>query len=205
MKISVVIPVRDEESSIRTLLDSLLAQSQRPDEIVITDGGSTDATREIVSEYIQTGAPIKLIEVDHALPGRGRNLAISGSQFDWIALIDAGIRPEQTWLRRLVEKAEGDNSVDVVYGSWTPVTDSFFKECAAIAYVPPAILINGAYLRPRSIASALMRKTVWRAVGGFPEHLRSGEDLVFMNNIDAAGYRCVFEPRALVQLELKPS
>ena len=76
MKISVVIPVRDEERSIRPLLDNLLAQTQRPDEIVITDGGSTDATRDIIFEYIQTGAPIKLIEVDHALPGRGRNLAV---------------------------------------------------------------------------------------------------------------------------------
>ena len=94
MKISVVIPVRDEERSIRPLLDNLLAQTQRPDEIVITDGGSTDATRDIIFEYIQTGAPIKLIEVDHALPGRGRNLAVQVSQFDWIALIDAGIRPD---------------------------------------------------------------------------------------------------------------
>jgi len=205
MKISVVIPVRDEERSIRTLLDNLLTQSQRPDEIVITDGGSTDATREIISEYIQTGAPIKLIEVDHALPGHGRNLAVRASQFDWIALIDAGIRPDQTWLRHLVEKAEEDNSVDVVYGSWAPITDSFFKECAAIAYVPPPILTNGAYIRPRSIASALMRKTIWRAVGGFPEHLRSGEDLVFMNNIEAAGYGCFSQPLALVHWELKPS
>jgi len=205
MKISVVIPVRDEERSIRPLLDNLLAQTQRPDEIVITDGGSTDATRDIIFEYIQTGAPIKLIEVDHALPGRGRNLAVQASQFDWIALIDAGIRPDQTWLLRLAEKAEGDNSVDVVYGSWAPITDSFFKECAAIAYVPPAIPTDGGYLRPRSIASALMRKTVWQAVGGFPEHLRSGEDLVFMNNIESAGYRCVSEPLALVHWELKPS
>src|SRR4029453_7913535 len=205
MKISVVIPVRDEERSIGTLLDGLLAQSHMPDEIVITDGGSTDSTRKIISEYIQAGAPIKLIEVDHALPGRGRNLAIRASQFDWIALIDAGIRPDQNWLRRLVLKAEGENSIDVVYGSWAPITDSFFKECAAIAYVPPPILTNGAYLRPRFIASALMRKIVWQTVGGFPEHLRSGEDLVFMNNIEAASYRCVSEPLALVHWELRPS
>jgi len=50
-----------------------------------------------------------------------------------------------------------------------------------------------------------MRKTVWQAVGGFPEHLRSGEDLVFMNNIESAGHRCVSEPLALVHWELKPS
>ena len=41
-RISVVVPVRDEEDSIRDLLESLLAQTRPPDEIVITDGGSID-------------------------------------------------------------------------------------------------------------------------------------------------------------------
>ena len=44
MKVSVVVPVRDEEHSIRELLDSLLRQTHPPDQIVITDGGSVDAT-----------------------------------------------------------------------------------------------------------------------------------------------------------------
>ena len=74
MKVSIVIPVRDEEDSIRELLDSLLAQTRPPDEIVITDGGSVDATPQIVEEYIRRGAPVRLIRAGAALPGRGRNL-----------------------------------------------------------------------------------------------------------------------------------
>ena len=69
MKVSVVIPVRDEEHSIRELLDSLLAQTRPPDEIVITDGGSVDATPQIIEEYIRKGAPVRLIRAGRGIAG----------------------------------------------------------------------------------------------------------------------------------------
>jgi len=43
-----------------------------------------------------------------------------------------------------------------------------------------------------------MRRKAWEAVGGFPEHLRSAEDLLFMNKIEQAGFRTVRAPRAVV-------
>lgn len=205
MKISVVVPVRDEEELIADLLDNLLAQSRRPDEIVITDGGSVDSTRKIITDYIDSGAPIKLIKSGPALPGRGRNLAAAAATSEWLGFIDAGIRPAHDWLEQLSAKVGGDANVDVIYGSWAPITDSFFKECAAIAYVPPATMRAGSLMRPRSIVSTLMRKSVWESVGGFPEHLRSGEDLLFMNRVESAGYHTVFAPRAMVHWHIKPS
>jgi len=205
MKVSVVIPVRDEESSIRELLDSLLAQTRPPDEIVITDGGSIDATPQIIEDYIRKGAPVRLIRAGPALPGRGRNLGAAQANFEWLAFTDAGIRLANNWLEALTAKAEAINSIDVVYGSWEPVTDSFFKQCAAIAYVPPPALHDAELVRPRSIASALLRREAWRAVDGFPEDLRSAEDLVFMDRLENAGYQAIFEPRAQVHWDLRPT
>ncbi|HEU0252961.1 MAG TPA: hypothetical protein VFR12_07985, partial [Pyrinomonadaceae bacterium] len=40
---------------------------------------------------------------------------------------------------------------------------------------------------------------------GFPEDLRSAEDLVFMDRVENAGYRFVFEPNAEVQWDLRPT
>ncbi len=80
MKVSVIVPVRDEENSIRELLDSLLAQTRPPDEIVITDGGSVDATPQIIEEYIRKGAPVRLMRERASLPGRGRNVGASVGQ-----------------------------------------------------------------------------------------------------------------------------
>jgi glycosyltransferase involved in cell wall biosynthesis len=205
MKVSVVIPVSDEENSIRELLDSLLQQTRPPDEIVITDGGSVDATPQIIEDYIRQGAPVRLIRAGLALPGRGRNLGAAQASFEWLAFTDAGIRVSKDWLEALVARAEQDNSVDVVYGSWQPITDTFFKQCAAIAYVLPPTLHDGLLVRPRSIASTLLRRQAWQAVNGFPEDLRSAEDLIFMDRLESAGYRSVFEPRAQVHWELRPS
>jgi glycosyltransferase involved in cell wall biosynthesis len=205
MKVSVIVPVRDEEESIRGLLDGLLDQTRLPDEIIITDGGSVDTTTQIIEEYIQKGAPVRLIRAGVALPGRGRNLAAAEARSEWLGFIDAGIRPARDWLEALINRAGQDESIDMIYGSWEPITDSFFKECAAIAYVPPPTTRNGALVRPRSIASALLRRSAWEAVKGFPEHLRSGEDLVFMDRVEAAGFHFVHEPSANVYWDLKPT
>src|SRR6185437_10920693 len=133
MKVSVIVPVRDEEHSIRDLLDSLLQQTRPPDEIVITDGGSVDATPQLIEQYIQQGAPVRLLRAGPALPGRGRNLGAAAAQFEWLAFTDAGIRLDRDWLEQLLTRVERENAIDIVYGAWEPVTDTFFKECAAIA------------------------------------------------------------------------
>jgi glycosyltransferase involved in cell wall biosynthesis len=203
--ISVIIPVRNEEDSVRALLEGLLGQTLLPTEIVITDGGSSDATTDIIEEFIDAGAPVKLISEEDSLPGRSRNLAVRGSRCDWLAFIDAGIRPSPDWLETLTKEVGEGSDADVVYGSYEPVTDSFFKECAAIAYVPPPFETGSGPARPQSIVSALMRREVWDAVGGFPEDLRSAEDLIFMRRIQQAQFKIVRAPRALVRWDIQPN
>src|SRR5437764_381910 len=167
IEISVAIPVRNEETSVRALLEGLLNQTHSPKEIVIADNGSTDMTAEIIEEFIANGAPVKLIRERAGLPGRGRNVAVAHSSCEWIAFTDAGTTPARDWLAALSRKVDENPNVDVVYGTYEPVIDSFFKECAAIAYVSPRIESDGGLVRPRSIVSALMRRRVFETVGGF--------------------------------------
>ena len=205
MKISVIVPVRNEEKSIGPLLDALLSQSQPPDEIVITDGGSTDATAAIIQNYINRGAPVCLIRTTKALPGRGRNLAAARASNSWLAFTDAGIKPSAKWLEALAVRARADPTVDVVYGSYEPTVDTFFKQCAAISYVSPPAEVEGSFIRSQSIASTLMRRMAWEQVGGFPEHLRSAEDLLFMQQIEQANFHIAYAPQAVVQWDLQPN
>lgn len=205
MRISVVTPVRNEEDSIRALLESLLNQTLMPAEIVITDAGSTDSTPEIIAEYARRGAPIRLIREAAAFPGRGRNLGTAQATSEWVAYTDAGILPAKNWLQALAARVESDSAVDVVYGSYEPITNTFFRECAAISYVPPAIEIEGERIRPRSVVSVLMRRSVWQAVGGFPEDLRSAEDLLFLNKVEASKFRIGYAPRAVVLWTIQPT
>jgi glycosyltransferase involved in cell wall biosynthesis len=203
IEISVVIPVRNEEDSVRALIDGLLGQTLLPHEIVITDGGSVDATREIIEEFIGRGAPVRLIREQDSLPGRARNVGVEHARCEWIAFTDAGTTPDRDWLASLARKVGDGTKVDVVYGSFAPIVDTFFKECAAMAYLPPAVEIEGAFTSVKSIASALMRRKVWAAAGGFPEQLRSAEDLLFMQRIEAAGFRELRAPEAMVHWNIQ--
>jgi glycosyltransferase involved in cell wall biosynthesis len=199
------VPVRDEEDSIRALLEGLLNQTLPPNEIIITDGGSVDATVQIIEEFIKSGAPVRLFREKNSLPGRARNVGAQHSRFEWIAFTDAGTRPAPDWLASLAGKVGGDSTVDVVYGSFEPVVDTFFKECAVIAYLPPPVEMEGRLTPPRSIASTLIRRKTWEAVGGFPEDLRSAEDLLFMQRIEQQGFRDVRAPGAVVYWSIQPN
>jgi glycosyltransferase involved in cell wall biosynthesis len=195
--VSVVVPVKNEEASIAALLNGLLEQSHLPAEIIITDGGSTDRTREIIRNW-QTRSPIAihLIEVEQALPGRGRNLAIQRAQYPWLAIIDAGIIPDRDWIEQLVETATQHPQARVIFGCVRPAVPTYFTECAAIVYVPPG------ELRAPFIASTLLHRSAWEAVGGFREDLRSAEDLLFFKALDNAGVIRATSQKAIVTWEL---
>ncbi|MCU1266343.1 MAG: glycosyl transferase family 2 [Acidobacteria bacterium] len=206
MKISVVIPVRNEEESIRALLDGLLDQSLPAAEILITDGGSSDATAAIVNDYAQRNPSVRLFREALALPGRGRNVAAANASYQWLAFIDAGVVPEPDWLAQLAAGAGANPDTDVVFGAWEPVTDTFFKECAAIAY---AFVPNRESLaevrQARAIFSSLLRRSVWERVGGFPEHLRSAEDHLFISKIEDEGFKISYAPAAVVRWTMQPT
>jgi glycosyltransferase involved in cell wall biosynthesis len=205
MKISVVVPVRNEARTITALLDGLLAQTRPPDEIVVADNGSTDSTPAIVERYVKNRAPVRLVRGGRGLPGRGRNRGVGAARHDWIAFIDAGTLPEADWLEQLAAQAEQNPHAEAVYGAFRPVTDTLFTECAAMAYLSPPQEVDGMLAHTRSTASLMLRKELWKKAGGFPEHLRSAEDLVFLGKIEAADARIARAPRAVVHWELQPN
>lgn len=202
--ISLVVPVRDEEASLPALLDSVRRQTRPPDEVILVDGGSTDRTAALARELTRDDARFRVVEAGEATPGRGRNVGVAAASHDWVAFTDAGIKLEPDWLARLAAEVERDPAVEVVYGNFEPVARTFFEGCAAAAYVPPKGRPPAPPCRGRSIASALVRRDVWRRAGGFPD-LRAAEDLIFMERVEAAGARTAWAPRAVVRWQLQPT
>jgi glycosyltransferase involved in cell wall biosynthesis len=197
-KISLVIPVKDEGPNIQGLIDSILSQTLLPGEIIFVDGGSGDNTKTVIKSNIRTTKiPIRLIETDKAYPGEGRNIGIKESSFNLIALTDAGIKLDKNWLSELARPIEEDGSVDVVYGAYEPVMDSFIKECALIAFVPPKDKINGSFFRTNFIASSLFRKKIFETAGWFPPY-RAAEDRIFMEKVRELGIKTRYTDRAMV-------
>jgi glycosyltransferase involved in cell wall biosynthesis len=196
-KVSLVVPVRNEEASIGRLLESISAQTIKPDEVIIVDGGSADRTAELVEKAAAADSRIRLIRTGGAGPGLGRNIGIEAARNEWVALTDAGIRLEPDWLEKLSAAADG---ADVVYGNYAPVINGWFDKCAAIAYVPPA---RPGRLRGQFIASSMLRRRTWQDAGRFPD-LRAAEDLIFMEKAKSRGAAVRTSPAALVHWSLQP-
>jgi poly-beta-1,6-N-acetyl-D-glucosamine synthase len=74
---AIISPVRDEAPHIRRTLEAIVAQTHPPSEWVIVDDGSTDETREIVSEYV--------------------------AEYPWIRLIGSGVEGRRARGSRIVE------------------------------------------------------------------------------------------------------
>jgi glycosyltransferase involved in cell wall biosynthesis len=205
MKITAVIPVRNEAETIGPLLTALTSQTLPPDEIIVVDGGSHDRTRTIVQEYTQQHPHIRLLCDPNAYPGRGRNLGAASAANEWLAFTDAGVIPAPDWLAQLSQPIGHDPSIDVVYGGWELVTETLFSECAAIAYGwIPARQFESKVDHSRAVFSSLLRQSVWQSVGGFNEELRSAEDILFMNRLDSDGFRIAYAPEAVVRWRVEP-
>jgi glycosyltransferase involved in cell wall biosynthesis len=203
LRVSLVIPVRNEAATISDLLTSIHSQTLRASEIILVDGGSVDNTVQILRKAVQEEASLHLLEVQDATPGRGRNIGIEAASNEWIALTDAGIWLDPTWLERLAAEVERNPSVNLVFGAYEAQTGTFFQQCAAAAYVPPKQRRPGGPMRGPSIASCLLHRNVWRSIGGFPD-LRAAEDLVFIERCQQVG-RIAWAPQAVVRWQLQPT
>ena len=207
MAISVVCTVKNEEGSIARLIESLAAQSRRPDEIVVVDGGSADRTVEILRRFQASGYPLRVIVCPGTNISQGRNAAISAARGPLIACTDAGVRLHPDWLAELERGLVGGDGVlkaDVASGFFVPDVETPF-ECAMGATVLPALSdVKPDRFLPSS-RSVAYTKQAWEAVGGYPEWLDFCEDLVFDLALRRAGMRFTFVPSARVSFKPRGS
>jgi glycosyltransferase involved in cell wall biosynthesis len=201
------VPVKNEADSIARLMASVAGQTRRPDEMILVDGGSEDGTPEIAEEWLKRRSSSDwgcVVRIEEATPGKGRNIGVANAKYDWIAFTDAGIRVEESWLERLIEVAERDDQIDVVYGNFEPEAGTFFERCSALAYVAPKRLRAGQWVRGPMIFSSLIRREVWEGVGGFPD-LRAAEDLIFMEAVERKGYKIAWASHAVAWWQMPPT
>jgi glycosyltransferase involved in cell wall biosynthesis len=200
-RVTVLIPARDEQATIGSLLDSLAAQVFEPDEVLIVDAGSMDSTRDVVRRYATRGTlPIRLIEAGASFPGRARNVGVAQIDSGIVAFLDAGVRIGPDWLKRLIAPFRADELLDVVYGSYEPVLDTLFQHAAAVTWVDQRS--DRRAIRAESVASLAIRRRVWTSDISFREDLRAAEDLLFKEHLRTSGLRCADAPDAIIYWEL---
>lgn len=105
MKVSVVIPVYNEEKYIQNCLDSLLKQEEKPDEIIVVDNNCTDKTIKIVRKYKE----IKIIEEKKQGMTPARNKGFDTAKYEIIARCDADSILPANWIKG-IKKTFSNNS-----------------------------------------------------------------------------------------------
>ncbi len=194
----------NEADSLEGWLESLARQSRAPDEIVLVDAGSSDGTIERLRAVAKHDPRFKV----HVAPGlnvpQGRNEAIRRAESGLIAVTDAGTLLDSNWLERLLEPIDGRPEIGVSGGSSAPDGRTPFEYALATIITPRADEIDPERYLPSS-RSIAFRRALWEMVGGYPDWLRAGEDLVFDMRLKAAGAQFAIAPDAVVRWHPRPT
>ena len=195
MRTAIIATVKIEARNLPAFLESLLTQTRKPDVVVITDGGSTDGTQDILAAFAARSPFEFRWSSESVNVPRGRNIAIEMARADVIAVTDMGVL-DRTWFERIIAPLERGDA-DVV-GGWFELLVGNSRERAvglmtqySLDQVRPETFLPSS----RSVAFTF---EAWRRVGGYPEDLNATEDTMFDLRLRQAGCRFRFEPSAIV-------
>lgn len=201
-RFSVIIPLYNKAQTILRAMDSVLAQGERVNELIVVDDGSTDGGTVLASARV--GPRVKVLQQANAGVSATRNRGIAHSSGTHLCFLDAddywepGFLQEMTELLRLYPEA-GLFTV----GHW-------IKETGDRLHLPPVTGLGDterglvpAYFQTMATSVGLLhtssvcvpREVVERA-GGFAEDVDFGEDLELWAKI-ATVYPVAYSRRIL--------
>ncbi len=206
---SVVTTVLNDADGLADLLTALVPQLGPDDELLVVDGGSTEDTTAVARRAAEVDPRVRLYVEPGAGISRGRNVGIALARHQAVACTDAGCVPDPDWLSALRRAFDRHPEVALWTGTYRVAAHKPWElALAAVGYPSveelgrptPLVRAYGRYLGRRFDASmptgrsVAFRRPAWRAAGGYPEHLATGEDVLFGRRIVAAGH-----PAALVR------
>ena len=196
-EISVVIPTYNYGRFLREAIDSVLAQTYAPLEILVVDDGSTDDTEQIVASY---GERVRYIRQRNAGVGAARNNGIAQARGEYVAFLDS----DDIWLPQKLEKQiarfEADPELGLVYCGAERFNESGVVSVSlegSEGWIAPRLLGLDAEVITAGSGIMVPRRVAEEA-GGFDVRLPPSEDWDFAYRI-AVRYRVGFVREVLVR------
>ena len=188
--VSVVIATYNRAHLIAATLDSVLGQSFKDFEVILVDDGSTDNTRDVMSEY---GPRVHYLCQNNRGPSAARNLGVQRAKASWISILDSDDLCAPGHLSTLYTYAEAHPGCGMVFANGAYLGGrEHNRETIIPASKSRRLAARGVRLDDlfdKSIVrfqAALISKAAYDAVGGHDESLRICMDLdlsfkLFMN------------------------
>jgi len=200
---SIIILTFNQIRFTKECLESVYQHTKIPFELILVDNGSTDGTREYLTEFARTHHNVKLILNDKNLGfAAGNNQGIRDAQGSYILLLNNDVVVTEGWLERLISHLE--QSLDI--GMVGPMSNAV-SGAQLVEKVPYGSSMKAMQKFARSFAydnagkttlivrlvgyCLLIRKEVIGIIGGLDENYISGnfedDDLCLRSFI--AGYK----------------
>jgi len=203
--ISVIVAVRNGESTIAKCITSLSALRYPNREIIIVNDGSTDRTGQILENFKEN---VRII----ATPGLGasaaRNLGIRTARGAYLAFTDDDCIVDPGWLSALFDGFQRDGLIGSVGGDQqSPPDDTPFGKTVNCFMKSVGFMIDYVKdVRQSFIATShnpscnvMYDRRVFDTVGFFCEDLWPGEDVEFDYRVRKSGFALLYNPSAVVQ------
>ena len=88
-QITVLVPVYNVERYLRECLDSIRAQTFVDFEAICINDGSTDTSRDIIQEYLDTDARFRVIDKPNSGYGASMNMGLAAARGSYIAILES--------------------------------------------------------------------------------------------------------------------
>lgn len=197
--VSVIMPVRNEAAFIARSLGAVLAQEYPPDamEILVVDGESSDATREII-RGLPGAERVDILRNAARNQAAGMNAALRVARGEIIVRVDGHTIIAPDYVRQCVAALE-QTGAEEVGGCMAPVgTTPTGKAIAAAARsrfaVPSAFHVSHTPQYTDTVYLGAWPRSVLERAGGYDERLSPNEDYDLNYRIRRAGGRIYLSP-----------
>ena len=207
--VSVIIPAYQAEDTIARALDSVLAQTALPAEIIVIDDGSQDRTRDVVSAYVakEIACDIRLFEQKNLGAGAARNRGLVASTNTLVAFLDADDEwlPEKLARSLAVMKTEAADLVSHDYLR-ADGDGSVYISCAHNFSRRPDPFVDYFLRGYIATSTVVARRQLLVGAGGFDPALRAGQDYeLWLSAISRSGMRHHVFAEALTRYHVTPN
>ncbi len=204
-KVSVIVPCYNEQSTIRLLLEALHEQTypHAGMEVVISDGLSTDGTRDAITAFQQDfpDLPVRIVENTKRSIPSALNRAIEASSGEIILRLDGHSKPYPDYVERCVVAHEAGRGANIG-GVWEirPGAGTWIADSIAAAAGHPLGVGDALYRHTRRAAEVdtvpfgSFRRTLIEQIGYFDESLLTNEDYEFNARVRKSGGKIWLDP-----------
>jgi succinoglycan biosynthesis protein ExoA len=202
---SIIVPCYNEEATIHLLLEAIYNQTYPKSEmeVIISDGLSSDGTREEIRKFeeMHSDLAIRVVDNTERIIPSALNRAIKAATGKYIIRLDAHCVPEPDYVSLCVSNLKAGNG-DNVGGVWEirPGSSSWISQSIAKAAAHP-LGVGDARYRYGSIKGEVdtvpfgsFEKSLFERIGFFDESLLTNEDYEFNVRINKNGGRVWMDP-----------